>query len=491
MRNNQFVRMTALLLLASSALLACGNQAEQPTVTTAVTDETAAVTEAVTEEIRPELGLPEMDFGGAEYRITCCYESGAKTLVAEEINGEAVNDIVFERNNYLSDQYNFKFAVEWGDGNYDTHTKNVKTAVLAGDDAWELVYGNTVVTNNNAIDGIYMDLYDVPHLNFDQPWWPAQSVEQMTVYDKMFTICSGINYEQLSSSKILFFNKELLAAQDLETPYQWVQDGTWTMDKLISQTKDMYQDLNGDGKRDLGDRYGFATHPEQNGFLMSCDAQVLAPTEDGGRDFALLTEKMADLIGKLYGWYYESGDAFLGSFRATDEDFTPFVFRAGNVAYSFGHLYHATDYYRDSELKYGIVPMPKYDEQQDSYYVFACPSLFSVPVSCQNTELAGFVFEAMTYYGYYDVIPAYYELTLQGKIADSPEDAAMLELINDHLTVSFAYCYDNWQGFAHLLGERMKFTKTSGTKDLASAFEKYKKTAQKRLDKVLAGFIDE
>lgn len=131
-----------------------------------------------------------------------------------------------------------------------------------------------------------------------------------------------------------------------------------------------------------------------------------------------------------------------------------------------------------------------------SYRISCCyesgaKTLFSVPISCQNHEFAGLIFEAMTYYGYYDVIPAYYELTLQGKIADSPDDAGMLELINDHLTVSFAYCYDNWQGFAHLLGERMRFNKTSGTKDLASAFEKYKKSAQKRLDKVLAGFIDE
>ena len=67
----------------------------------------------------------------------------------------------------------------------------------------------------------------------------------------------------------------------------------------------------------------------------------------------------------------------------------------------------------------------------------------------------------------------------------------MLEIINNNLTASFAYCYDNRQGFAHLLGERMRFNKTSGTKDLASAFEKNKKSAQRRLDLVPAGFADE
>ncbi|MBE6659659.1 MAG: hypothetical protein E7604_14610 [Ruminococcaceae bacterium] len=491
MRNNQFVRMTALLLLASSALLACGDQTEQPAVTNAVTEDSAAVTtEAVTEDNRPALELPEMDFGGAQYRISSVEQADADSLVVDEINGEAVNDLIFERNAYLCETYNFDFVSEVAEDG-TTHEKAVAKVILAGEDAWELIYGNCVLTCNNAIDGVYANWYEVPHVDFDQPWYPAQTVEQMTINDKMFTVASGINYKQLDSAKVLIFNKNMLAANDLETPYQSVLDGTWTMDRLISQTKDLYQDINGDSKRDLGDQYGFITHPEQNGFLMSCNAQVLSKTADGGLEFSVVTDKMASLVEKLYGWYYESGDVFLGSFRANEDDFSPKVFIEGRAAYTFAHLSHAPTYYRESDINYGIAPMPKFDEQQESYYVFACPSMFSVPISCQNLEFAGFVFEAMTYYGYYDVTPAYYELTLQGKIADSQDDVAMLEIINNNLTASFAYCYDNWQGFAHLLGERMKFNKNSGTKDLASAFEKYKKSAQRRLDTVLAGFADE
>ena len=85
----------------------------------------------------------------------------------------------------------------------------------------------------------------------------------------------------------------------------------------------------------------------------------------------------------------------------------------------------------------------------------------------------------------------YYELTLQGKIADAPDDAEMLTIIRDNLTASFAHCYDNWQGFGHLLGMRLGFTEKGGKKDLASAYEKGIKSAQKRLDLVLAGFADE
>ena len=264
----------------------------------------------------------------------------------------------------------------------------------------------------------------------------------MTIYGRMFTICSGITYIQLANAKVIFFNKELLAANDLPLPYDLVREGKWTIDKLIAQTRGLYQDVNGDGVRGLEDMYGYTTYPSQNGFLVSCKTPVLSPTEDGGREITVMTGRTSSLVEQLYSWYYESGDAFL--------------------AVS--------------------------DTSKDDYYVFACPSLFSIPLSTENLDFAGFVFEAMTYTGSYDVIPMYYEITLKGKVADSPDDMEMLEIINDHLTVSFAYCYDNRQGFAHLLNSRLGFTQTEGSKDLASMYETYLPSAQARLDAILDGF---
>lgn len=490
--NKKLFRQSVVSLLALLLLTSCGGKdtADGNTPTDTHTDTGTETAAADAANGRPALGLPDMDFGGVPYRISCFQESDQNSLYTDSLDGEAVNDAIYTRNQDLMDTYNFTIEVKNTD-NYQNQTKEISTLVLAGDDAFELVCGHVVTTCNNAISGIYMDLYEVPYLDFTKPWWPAQSVEQMTVYDRMYTICSGINYRQLASSKVIFFNKDLLAANDLEMPYQWVLDGTWTMDKLISQSKGLYQDLNGDGKKDMEDLYGFSTFYSQNGFLISCDAQVLSPTDDGGREITVMSDKMVSLVETLYNWYYESGDVYPATYESDKADFLPNLFMANRAVYAFGHLYHAVDYYRDSDVSYGVAPMPKYDEKQDSYYVFACPSLFSIPVSCQNPEFAGFVFEAMTYYGYYDIIPVYYEMTLQGKIADSQDDVTMLEIINDHLTVSFAYCYDNWEGFAHLLGSRMNFTQKSGSKDMASMYEKYLPSAQKRLDKVLEGFIGE
>ncbi len=478
----------AILLLAMTG---CGNAEVETTADAGTVTET---TPTETTETRPSHGLPETDFGGAAFRVSTYDENENVTIYAPESTGEAVNDAVFDRASRLSEDYNFTFDVTTtvSDRNFGQHTKDISNMVMSGEDAYEMIYGHVVGTCNNALVGDYLNLHTVPNLNFDAPWWPAQSVNEMTIYDCMYTICSSATINQLASAKMVFFNKDLLTEYQKEMPYEWVKNGEWTIDKLIGETEGIFNDTNGDGKKDMYDVFGYTTISMQNGFFVSCDTPILAPTADGGKEISVMTERTVALVEKLYSWYYESQGAFMASNDANKEHWVANVFGAGNALYTWGKLNHSSLYYRDADIRYGILPQPMYDEQQDAYMAFACPSLFSIPITCSNTEFAGLVFEALTYYGYYDVIPVYYETTLQGKIADAPEDVEMLEIINDALTVSFAYCYDNWEGFAHFLsGNLMNFSETGGNKDVASLYQKNLPKAQARLDKCLAAFKGE
>jgi len=487
MKYRLLTRISAgLLALLMLSMTACGSVETETSSDTA----SAETVPEETAETRPSHGLPETDFGGAPFRISCYGdEDQVPYLQPAETIGEAVNDAIYNRNSMLMDEYNFVFETVAYGTDYGKHTKDISALVLAGEDAYEMIYGHVVGTCNNAIIGDYMNMYDLPHLNFDTPWWPAQSVDEMTIFDCMYTIACNATYSQLASAKVVFFNKGLADQYGLEDPYELVRNGEWTIDKLISMSEGIYQDTNGDGVRDVDDVYGYTTIPMQNGFFVSCNTPILSPTDDGGKEITVMTERTVSLVEKLYSWYYESGNVFLTVTDLKDPGYCANVFAAGKAAMAFGKLEHASQYYRDSDVSYGILPQPKYDTAQEQYSIFACPSLFSVPITCQNTELAGLVFEAMTYYGYYDVIPVYYETTLQGKIADAPEDVEMLEIINDALIVSFAYCYDNWEGFAHFLsGNIMNFAVDKGNKDVASVYAKKEKSALNRLEKCLDAF---
>ena len=210
------------------------------------------------EETRPPHNLPEMDFGGAAFRISA-YDGNTSvpTLQPEELNGEAVNDAIFNRNTMLTETYNFVFdTIPYGT-DYNGHTRDIMNMVRAGDDAYEMIYGHVVGTCNNAINGDYMNLYELPYIDFSAIWWPAQSVDEMTVFGRMFTITGSATYSQLAAAKVVFFNKGLAEQFSLPNPYDDVRSGDWTIDALIGYTKDLYQDTNGDGKRDPGDLFGY------------------------------------------------------------------------------------------------------------------------------------------------------------------------------------------------------------------------------------------
>ncbi len=200
-----------------------------------------------------------------------------------------------------------------------------------------------------------------------------------------------------------------------------------------------------------------------------------------------MSEKTQILIDKMYNWYYENEGVFLGSSNGKDNsDIYTTPFTSNRALTMFGFMSTSSSL-RYTDVIYGVVPHPKFDENQEKYYTFTRPNIILVPITCTDTDLVGFFMEAMTYYGYYDVVKAYYETVLQGKIADSPEDAEMMQIANDSLTVSFPYNYENFIGFSNLWG-LLKFQYKSGSKDLASVYEKNLKAAQKRLDLVLEGF---
>lgn len=351
--------LLALLLLSASLLTACGETTVETTADTSADSETT-ITE--TAETRPDHGLPNKDFGGAAYRMSVFgNDTEIPYLAPEESIGEAVNDAIYNRNTMLMDAYNFVFEAKSYGTDFGQHTKDISALVLAGEDAYELIYGHVVGTCNNAIIGDYRNLYNLPYLNFDAPWWPAQSVDEMTIFDCMYTITGSATYSQLASAKVVFFNKDLANQYNLDEPYELVRNGEWTIDALIGATAGIYQDVNGDGVQDSGDIYGYTTIPVQNGFFVSTNTPILSATADGGKEISVMTERTVSLVEKLYSWYYESGNVLLTTTETTDPTYCAGIFAAGNAVFAFGKLSHASAYYRDSDVSYGILPQPKYD----------------------------------------------------------------------------------------------------------------------------------
>lgn len=87
---------------------------------------------------------------------------------------------------------------------------------------------------------------------------------------------------------------------------------------------------------------------------------------------------------------------------------------------------------RSMETDFGIIPYPKFDEEQERYYsrvsYYNAPI---VPVTNQNAEFTGALLEYFNYASSLTVIPAYRDTVLYGKVIRDEESSDMLDIIFD------------------------------------------------------------
>ena len=482
----------ALLLLTQAA--ACGGDASSADDTTAAGGDTAP---AETSDPRLSIAddLPDKDFGGCEFRVMyCSYGKGAAVdpYAPEEATGDVVDDAIFERNSRIEERFNVKIvSVDDPSTSWSTFTNAVKTQILAADDSFDIVMNHIIGGPNNSLEGAYVNLYDLDHIDFAKPWWSAQMVDEMTVKGQMYVCGDVMGLGLLKSGKVHYINKGKFEEYKLKLPYDEIFAGTWTLDKLISLTKDVYNDVNGNAAKDLTDFYGYVSHCNHNGFLTSCDTPVLAKDEDGTLTITANTEKTANLIEKLGDWYFDAPGSLIidGSNPETGDSESVWqakLFAEGRALVGFAKVQDAATTFRESNVEYGIIPFPKYDENQADYITFAGGDLMSVPVTNPDLERTGILIEAIAAETWKTVVPAYFSTALKEKFTFDSESGQTLDIINDSLTISFAYCYDNWKGFGHMCGTL--FSGDGQTSDYASFYAGRISSAEARL-KLITDFF--
>ena len=100
---------------------------------------------------------------------------------------------------------------------------------------------------------------------------------------------------------------------------------------------------------------------------------------------------------------------------------------------------------RNTNQQYGVIPMPKFDEKQDSYHTLLHDqfTVIAIPttVKDQRLHMVSAVLEAMASASYNTVRPAYYETTLRTKIAQDPQSAAMMDVITENIYIDAGLLY--------------------------------------------------
>ena len=422
--------------------------------------------------------LPDTDFGGEDIKIMIHPTSG-QFVLAEEILGEVVNDAVYEANLMVNERFNANLKLV--EENEVTMIDVIKRAVQAGDNYFNIAFVHDFLGAPLAFDSFYANFYDMKHLDFDKPWWNKAALDELTVLGQCYMTSPSMTYMALARARVLLINEDKMADFGLDLPYDDVIAGTWTLDKLIALTKDTWQDLNGNGIADDEDFYGFFTEGSLYGYIDNFEIPIYGRDEYGLVSLATDAHKMSEFADKLYDWFFTSNDARIDS--GDPNNLFCAEFANGQTLIQRGQLHESLPRLLGSDINYGILPMPKYDENQKDYMTQCGEFLCVVPSTMQGEDLdrLSIIMEAMCAEGYKMVFPAYFEIALQVKYFDA-QSVQMLDIINESRRPSFSYIYDSGIGMLHTLYNL--FTVGSPSKDFASFYERRIPQLQKTIEKM-------
>jgi len=462
-----------------------GNDTSAPAVQdTSIPVETAPPTEA---ELRAMVDdeLPEKTFGGKVFRIITLDNTKVNYIV-EDLTGEAKNDAIHGRNETVESRFDVTLDVV---SYVDRHACRaaIQQSFRAGDaDAFDLVAYHMADNGANAMTGMYHNLYDVPYINFDKPWWADSNKEDLTVNGKCFVAMGDISLNTVSGVWAHLFNKEMATDLGADNLYEVVRNGEWTIDYVKELAARAYKDANGDGVQNSGDTYGLASYKgsAMNTYLWAFDNPIIKNDKDGVPQYVMDTEKLPDIVVTIVEMY-SSGEGIFSHYGGSSTSTHEEMFANGEVLMiptTFGGLVKLAG---TADFDIGVLPYPKWDTEQKEYLTMVDGGADTVGVTLLETgeelEFIGLITEALCAESYKQVYPVYYDIMLKNRYADQPDDAEMIQLVMDGRVYDLGYVYDNWMA----AGFWMQTFAQSNNTNVASYMKKAWPAAQKYYDKVL------
>ena len=488
------VKQLTVLLLASLLLASCASDTgADTTVTTSAAggETTAAVTETADPNDRSNIkdNLPDnLDFGGRTFSIYVHPEAEKYSMGSEDHVGDIVNDAVVARNLAVEERLNIVLEPELQTA-FDGSV--ISTMITAGDASFDLFTGYQYELAKLVTGGGVCNLYDLEHLDFEQPWWWVNYMSELELgEDSRFFAVGDYFLTALSYARTVFYNKDLYAEyyDNADGLYDMVLDGTWTLDRMSQIAREVYIDLNNDGKTDDRDQLGYVTYLTMSSvdpFVYGTDIEFCRRTDDGHVELTMMHNEAVTLAEKLVGFFWQAGSMsqFAGGSDCTN------VFSRGSTMFLGNAMLGTAEELRDMDKNFGMIPYPKFDEAQTEYrsLVHDGAPIGFINGSSENLDMAGAVLEALNAETYRAVTPVWYETALKIKYSRDDASSQMIDLIHDSITTNFIFAYNYALGD---IGMIYRDLVTKNSTDYASSVEKREARAVKLLDRLYQSFSE-
>lgn len=454
-------KITAILLATVMLLFAFVSCTDG--VETENTDTESAV-ETVGGDRLTELG--SRDFEGKTFTVLDANdypEMHVNYATEETKNDSNISEELYRRDIQLVDRYNL--------GGIDYHTMTsastgidaLRVQILGGASEFDMVISTVVgATANGAgggtlasltVQGMLRDLNSMEYLSLDKEWWSPLIYKNMLLNNKLYFTTGDIAPSLYQAPAAMYVNMDLFKQYHQDTDiFKIVEDGEWTLEKLLTLTTNISQDLNEDNVMTATEDF-FGIVVAKNGlavqnFVVGAGS-TFSKVENNTLTMDLKNEKLGNTIEEIAKLYpsvtYEYGGS--GTPSEKQQNIINVTFKNNKAVFLSHQLEAAMFHLRDMEGDYAVLPYPKADTEQTQYLSLVnnwCDCFVAVPSSVgdDRVEFVGFVMEAMAAYSNTNLRPFIYERVLKYQRVNDAKSSAMVDVIMDGVVIDYAVAFD-------------------------------------------------
>ncbi len=428
--------LTTLLLAAVS----CGNT-DKPGDTEAPAAATTEVIADVTTQdpTKDENGylkddLPEtLNYNNKDFKIfTWENQTIWEWSDSDETTGDIIKDSIYSRQLMVEQRMGVKFVISEQNGDWD-HRNSFIDAVYAnvsagGSDSFDLIGQYTPASAIGTVRGLYCNLVNIENLDLSKPWWPADITDSGTINGKVYAAAGDISCTLIRNMVCLMINLDLANDLQLEDVYTLVKNKQWTAEKFMTMGTGTVVGLNPDGSTcyttTVPNNVVYDNIFYAGGFnFVDHTADGIALSED------LTSTRMSDWFDLWCNFNSKEDVGMIGINAANG-------FTSGSVLFHFGAISDVQNYLQDITFKFGILPYPMYDENQENYATICgyWVTMYSIPTNAADRSMSGAVLECLGSEGYRTITPAVYEVSFKYRFLNSQDNADMFTLLHDTLS---------------------------------------------------------
>jgi hypothetical protein len=496
-------RLPALILailMALSALFATAC-ADEPQPQEPTTDDQAADEQPEVEEPKQEklpLDLPEANYGGSEVHFVEWTASGQldigkgwipwEEVDVDDYDGDLLTGAIYDRNSMIEETYGVVITKEYisVDQGYDTKIRNNASS---GDDLYQAMTLRSLGITTFILEKLMANMYEMDHIHTDQIWWNQDSVASYTLGSTLYFAAPEFLLRDKGATAAMYYNSKVAADNGVDDLYDLVKAGEWTWENFIDYSERVSASLDGDDMMDsVRDQWGIVGSDSDVFRLFSGTGTKFARIDDDGliayefgdEESILKMQEVFEEI--IYSDFF--GHRGIVDFEGSATT-APFV---NDLALFTIAGVREVNTMRSMESDYGILPVPKYDEDQEDYSSLVWvhdDSVMGILDAAGDKDMVSLVVEAMSYHSWYDVYPKFYDTVIMGRSTRDEQSKEMLEIVFRTRLYDPGQFWDSGSGASGIQNKYLRLPETKQS-NISSIWSSYESMVAKRFEEINA-----